>query len=94
MVLAAKHSGMRVDYTGMLRQAAQACRGDIHAFMLGELAGHLREMGERYYAGDLAAVDEFLQLYCVARDAREKAAATPPAPGGGHNPGEKEGGNV
>ena len=26
---------------------------------------HLDEMADRYYAGDIAAVDEFLQLYCL-----------------------------
>lgn len=64
------HQGMRVDYKGMLRQAREALRGGLHAEMLRQLQEHLREMGERFYEGDVAAVDEFLQLYCIARDQR------------------------
>jgi hypothetical protein len=69
--LAADHTGMRVDYQGLLRQARHGLqREPVNAEMLRQLTEHLTELGTRFYAGDLAAVDEFLQLYCIARDAR------------------------
>lgn len=76
-VLAAEHTGMRVDYSGMLKQAGRATKASgetLHAFMLEELQRNLQELGQRYYAGDIAVVDEFLQLYCVERDARAAIA--------------------
>lgn len=72
-ILAADHAGMHVDYSGLLRNA-QGCA--THAgqlatrFMLKELQGHMAELGRRYYAGDTAVVDEFLQLYCIGREER------------------------
>lgn len=75
-VLAADHTGMRVDYSGLLRQVKQALqqqKGGFLAFSIEELQGHMKELGRRYYAGDTAAVDEFLQLYCVEREARAAA---------------------
>jgi len=39
------------------------------------MARHLEEMGRRYYAGDVAAVDEFLQLYCIAESERATVVA-------------------
>jgi len=71
--LGPKHIGMRVDYSGMLTQAGRS-KSQWSKFMLEELARNLKEVGRRYYAGDIAAVDEFLQLYCVEPDAREAAA--------------------
>jgi hypothetical protein len=40
-----------------------------------EMARHLEEMGRRYYTGDVAAVDEFLQLYCIAESERAAVVA-------------------
>lgn len=72
--MAADHTGMRVNYAGLL---AQCQRGLVFERGLAEglrqLAEHLKELGQRYYAGDATAVDEFLQLYCVEREARQKA---------------------
>ncbi|MFM7025185.1 MAG: hypothetical protein ACKOWC_03885 [Limnohabitans sp.] len=42
--------------------------------MLDQLTKHMEEMGRRYYSGDTAAVDEFLQLYCVEEKARAAIA--------------------
>lgn len=82
-VLAADHVGMRVDYTGLLGQARSALkRGEnapAMAEMLGQLAVHLTELGQRWYAGDTAVVDEFLQLYCIESDARAALSAQPGA---------------
>lgn len=71
--LAADHSDMRVDYTGMLGQVRRELgrSNSFHAEMLRQFQAHLQEMGQRFYAGDIAAVDEFLQLYCVEHEARK-----------------------
>jgi hypothetical protein len=42
----------------------------MHAEMLRQFQEHIKELGQRYYAGEAACVDEFLQLYCVEREAR------------------------
>lgn len=46
----------------------------------GNLHNNIDELGERYYAGDVAAVDDFLQLYCVATPKRDALVATMKAP--------------
>ena len=89
-LLAADHKGMRVDYSGMLHQAANALvlghKETGLAEMLRQIQEHLTELGLRWYGGDTAVVDELLQLYCVCKDSREfirnrdGAAPTPPAP--------------
>lgn len=66
--LAEKHRGMRVNARGMLTST-----GSFHKFGCEEMAGHLEEVARRYYAGDVAAVDEFLQLYCLGEEERKKA---------------------
>jgi hypothetical protein len=71
-----KHTGMRVNYRGLLLQAQEALnRGSKEsglAEMLRQLQGHLEELGKRWYAGDVAVVDEILQLYCIEQQAREE----------------------
>ncbi|MGN5354358.1 hypothetical protein ACQ4P5_20360 [Ralstonia sp. L16] len=77
--LAAEHSGMRVDYSGLLNQARNGLRQEpALAEMLRQLQDHLAELGGRWYAGDAAAVDEFLQLYCIETDKRAIAATKRP----------------
>lgn len=82
-VLAADHVGMRVDYTGLLGQARGALtHGEVApalAEMLRQLAVHLKELGQRWYAGDTVVVDELLQLYCIESDARAALSAQPGA---------------
>ena len=84
-LLAADHSGMKVDYRGLFSQVQRAIkRSDPgYAEMLRQLEGHLQELGQRWYAGDTNVVDEILQLYCIERDARktvrQDAAASPQA---------------
>jgi hypothetical protein len=76
---ATTHTGMRVDYQGLLRQARSGLsREPALGEMLRQLTDHITEMGQRFYAGDSAAVDEFLQLYCVDRDGRLAAAGVAP----------------
>lgn len=71
VILAAEHEGMRVDYRGLLRQARDGLRDEPGiAEMILQLQGHLTELGQRWYAGDLRVVDELLQLYCIESDAR------------------------
>lgn len=78
--LAADHRGMKVDYRGMLRQSRVAMANapdgaQDRVYLLEELERHLTELGERYYAGDVAVVDEFLQLYCIAAAKRPARSA-------------------
>ena len=82
-LLAADHSGMKVDYRGLLSQVQSAIKQSDpgYAEMLRQLEGHLQELGQRWYAGDTNVVDEILQLYCIERDSRktvrQDAAAAP-----------------
>ena len=75
-LLAKKHTGMMVDYTGLIGQARSALkhgeRSPALAEMLNQLARHIKKLGEGWYSGDTAVVDEFLQLYCVEDDARRR----------------------
>lgn len=69
-LLGEKHEGMRVSLDGVIKQAAPLLEsaqgnGPGYGFMLTELLKHLHQVGERYYAGDVKVVDEFLQLYCL-----------------------------
>jgi hypothetical protein len=78
-LLADDHKGMRVDYSGLFKQAtaslARGAREPALAEMLRQLKDHITELGTRWYAGDTAVVDEILQLYCVEKDARDTLAA-------------------
>lgn len=75
-LLATKHTGMRVDYRGLFKQSRAALRNEpALAEMLRQFQDHLTELGERWYSGDVAVVDEILQLYCVESDARAAIAA-------------------
>jgi hypothetical protein len=56
--LAKKHNGMRISASGILQRV-----GGHLKFGARQMDEHLKEMASRYYAGDVAAVDEFLQLY-------------------------------
>lgn len=75
-LLAKKHTGMMVDYTGLIGQSANALvageREPAMAGMLRQLQDHLTQLGQRWYAGDTAVVDEFLQLYCIEGGARRR----------------------
>lgn len=72
--LAADHTGMMVDHSGVIRQAKDALehgmRNPAIGVMLEGMGRHMEELGRRWYAGDMSAVDEFLQLYCVADQQR------------------------
>lgn len=74
-LLAADHKGMRVDYSGMLKQSCSALRRGVKepglAELLRQLQVHMTELGQRWYRGDTSAVDELLQLYAVEDDARD-----------------------
>lgn len=76
-VLAPNHMGMRVDYQGLIGQSRRALgRSEpMLAEMLRQFQDHIKELGQRYYAGDATCVDEFLQLYCVEHEARNAQAA-------------------
>lgn len=58
--LAARHYGMCISARGLLVRVGGHLKVGAR-----EMLKHLDEMATRYYAGDIAAVDEFLQLYCL-----------------------------
>jgi len=70
-ILAPDHRGMRLDAVHYLRNGGEPAL----TFVRQEMARHLEELGRRYYAGDVAAVDEFLQLYCIAESERAAVVA-------------------
>jgi hypothetical protein len=64
-LLGPKHTAMRVSADGLLGRLRDGKKADrLNRWMLGELLKHMQELGRRYYAGDVKAADEFLQLYC------------------------------
>lgn len=65
--LAQKHTGMKVSAEGALK----AKRGDLGWFARNEMLNHLKEMSNRFYKGDIKAVDEFLQLYCLDEERKQ-----------------------
>jgi hypothetical protein len=72
-ILSKKHEGMKVSARGVLGRIAKGWAVDKGLqWTCGELLEHLQEMGKRYYGGDVKAVDEFLQLYCLD-EGREEA---------------------
>lgn len=83
VLLGPDHEGLRVDYSGLLKQAQVALsRGEKEPAvgeMLRQFQAHIKELGTRWYAGDTAVVDELLQLYCVEKDARTALASAPQA---------------
>ncbi len=58
--LADTHTGMRISADGFLDRV-----GGRLKFPANEMKLHLHEMADRFYAGDIEAVDEFLQLYAL-----------------------------
>jgi hypothetical protein len=66
VILADKHTGMRISASGLLLRV----KGDLR-FGAQSMLGHLQEMSDRFYAGDIKAVDEFLQLYCLDKNRPE-----------------------
>jgi len=75
-LLAKDNAGMRYSIEGIVVRAAEYLKRDgEHASGLGamlrdEVLKHLRELASRYYAGDIAVVDEFLQLYAIGESER------------------------
>lgn len=82
VVFARDHQGMKCSAEGLLVRCAKIveCSPDGHAagygFMLrDQLLKHLQELARRYYAGEVAVVDEFLQLYSIGEAQRKAALA-------------------
>jgi len=75
ILLSDDHTGSRVNYIGLFTQSRAAlisAREPMLAESLLQFEENLDELGQRWYAGDTAVMDEFLQFYCVAADARKK----------------------
>ena len=65
MMLAPRYNGMRIDIQGVLGRIRDDKYGKELNYVCGTILQHLEELATRYYAGDVQAVDEFLQLYCL-----------------------------
>lgn len=61
--LSSTHDGMRISASGVLGRIRDGRYFKELNFGCGEMLRHLEEMAARFYAGDIKAVDEFLQLY-------------------------------
>lgn len=74
-LLARDHTGMKLDLANALSIARRALpkKESLLAYTLEELNGHIAEMAERFYTGDITVVDEFFQLYNVGVDLRKAA---------------------
>lgn len=66
LLLAPEKKGMRVNGMRYLQQS----KGTGYADMRRMMAAHLEELAREYYAGNIEAVDEFLQLYCIGESDR------------------------
>lgn len=66
VLLAPEHTGMKISARGVLGRIRDGRYYKELNFGCGEMLRHLDEMAERFYSGDLKAVDEFLQLYDLA----------------------------
>lgn len=64
-MLAPKHTGMKISASGVLGRIRDGKYYKELNYGCGEMLRHLQEMATRFYAGDVKAVDEFLQLYCL-----------------------------
>ena len=64
--LAKEHRGMKIHLRGATSNVG--VRGGWTPkqtrFLMQGVCEHLEEVARRYYSGDIAVVDEFLQLYC------------------------------
>lgn len=66
IILAQDHRGLRCNGSRILRENHRGYSG-----MRKGMADHLAEVAQRYYSGDVSAVDEFLQLYCFGEEQRK-----------------------
>lgn len=76
-IFADDHQGLKVCYRGLISKARKLINKVDPGLseMLRQLEGHLSELGARWYAGDQTVVDEFLQLYTIQTEARQKTYA-------------------
>lgn len=78
IVFAREHTGMKMSADGLLTRCARimdrSTEGQAAGYSFAlrdQLLKHLHELARRYYGGDAAVVDEFLQLYCLGAEERE-----------------------
>ena len=74
-IFADDHEGLKVSYSGLIAKVRRLVNRVDPGLseMLHQLESHLSELGARWYAGDQTVVDEFLQLYTIQTEARQKA---------------------
>lgn len=66
--LAPDHTGMKISAEGILGRIRDGRYFRELDYGCGVMLGHLQNMAKRFYAGDIKAADEFLQLYDLADD--------------------------
>lgn len=71
---AKKHTGGRISASGVLGRIRDGRYWSGLDYGCGVMLEHLEEMACRFYSGEVSAVDEFLQLYCLD-ECREKVIA-------------------
>lgn len=65
-LLGPKYTKMKVSANGTLGRIEKGWEVDaLMRYTIGEMLSNLKEMSKRFYDGDVKAVDEFLQLYCL-----------------------------
>lgn len=68
-LLGAKHTGSRISAKGFLGRIENGWEVDkMFRYNAGEMLKNLQELADRFYSGDVKAVDEFLQLYCLDKN--------------------------
>ena len=72
--LSALHTGMKISASGILGRIRDGRYYRELNYGCGVLLQHLEQMASRFYAGEVSAVDEFLQLYCLD-DARPETTS-------------------
>lgn len=64
--LAEKYTGLKMSTRGLLGRISMGFNVEAHhRYACGEMERNLNEKAARFYAGDIRAVDEFLQMYCL-----------------------------
>ena len=64
--LAPRRTGMKISAHGVLGRIRDGRYYKGLDFFCGEMLRHLEQLAVLFYAGDIQAVDEFLQLYDLA----------------------------
>lgn len=73
-LLSDKQIGMRESLSGFVANMKGKRINRDARWLIEMLNNHMTEFAQRYYAGDITVVDEFLRLYCKGKEERAKRA--------------------